>query len=108
MFAAHKGHTECVNALLAGGASVDTKSDIGLTALMYAAQNGHAECAALLAGDDTTQALCVKKCVVCWERPAVMIYPCGHLCACLTCSVQAGARCPYCRTEGAAKRVYCP
>ena len=48
MVAASRGHAECIAPLLNGGASVDAKTNRGVTALMWAASKGHAECIAPL------------------------------------------------------------
>ena len=54
--AAQLGHEEIVSQLLAAGAKVGLKDDIGQTALYYACQNGHAAAARALltAGADAT------------------------------------------------------
>ena len=52
--------------------------------------------------DDEDQSLCV----VCLERPRVMLFlTCAHLCACEACASLMHA-CPLCRAEGATLRVY--
>ena len=52
--------------------------------------------------DDEDQSLCV----VCLERPRVMLFlTCAHLCACEACASLMHA-CPLCRVEGATLRVY--
>ena len=52
--------------------------------------------------DDEDQSLCV----VCLERPRVMLFlTCAHLCACEACASLMHA-CPLCRAEGSKLRVY--
>ena len=52
--------------------------------------------------DDEDQSLCV----VCLERPRVMLFlTCAHLCVCEACASLMHA-CPLCRVEGATLRVY--
>ena len=52
--------------------------------------------------DDEDQSLCV----VCLERPRVMLFlTCAHLCACEACASLMHA-CPLCRAEGSTLRVY--
>ena len=52
--------------------------------------------------DDEDQSLCV----VCLERPRVMLFlTCAHLCACEACAYLMHA-CPLCRAEGSKLRVY--
>jgi hypothetical protein len=56
MWAAVKGHENCVSALISGGASVNAKSSDGWTALLLSAKKGHVACARTLigAGADAT------------------------------------------------------
>ncbi len=48
MWAAHEGQADCVAALLAGGAHVDTAGDSRETPLAIAARRGHEDCVAAL------------------------------------------------------------
>ena len=50
MLAAEKGHAEAAGALLKAGADPNLRTQDGETALSIAAQNGHAEIAAMLGG----------------------------------------------------------
>ena len=48
MFAAERGHTETVKALLKAGANLNAKDKEGKTALKYAKENSHTETVQLL------------------------------------------------------------
>jgi hypothetical protein len=47
-------------------------------------------------------------CVVCLERDADFVFPCGHLCECAACGARAPApaKCPICRRAGQPVRVF--
>ena len=44
MYASLRGYKQCVNDLMCAGADVNTTDIAGVTALMYAAENGHYPC----------------------------------------------------------------
>ena len=45
---AYHGHRECLGLLMAAGADLDAKTELGLTAAIYAAMGGHANCLSML------------------------------------------------------------
>ena len=48
MYAAQKGHENCISLLIASGADVKAVTQTGKTALMYAKEAEHRECVDLL------------------------------------------------------------
>lgn len=54
----------------------------------------------------------LKECVVCWEVPRTHVFvPCGHMCACKSCSERMGSdkRCPICnQTSTMSIEVFVP
>ena len=54
LWAAEKGHNDCLNSLLTAGARLDAKNRNGKTALLWAAEKGHTDClnSLLAAGAD--------------------------------------------------------
>jgi len=49
-----------------------------------------------------------RKCIICWEAQVDAAFiPCGHVCACLRCSLELN-RCPICRKPCNVHRIYYP
>jgi hypothetical protein len=60
------------------------------------------------AGDHSSSAAAAGLCVVCLSAPSEVVFVrCGHMCCCeRCCSNLPSRRCPVCRSEGAAIKVF--